>query len=63
MLSVSCAHLLEFLEQEPVPFEVLQDRLQSFLGDADGQEVSDLAHEIVDTLSKIGIIETLEEAS
>ena len=63
MLSASCAFVLGVLEQGPIPFEALHQRLQSFVGDADQQEVSDLAHEIVDTLSKIGIIETLEEAS
>ena len=63
MLSASCAFVLEVLAQGPVPFEALHQRLQSFVGDVDGQVVSDLAHEIVDTLGKIGIIETLEEAS
>ena len=63
LLSAPCAHLLEVLEQGPVPFDVLQDRLQLFASDADAQEVSDLAHEIVSTLTRIGIIETVEDAS
>ena len=63
MLSAPCAHLLEVLEQGPVQFEVLRDRLQLFADDADAQEVSDLAHEIVSTLTRIGIIETVEDAS
>ena len=54
--------MLEVLEQGPYPFEVLKDRLQSFVGGAHAQEVSDLAHEIVDTLTRIGIIETVEDA-
>ena len=63
MLSVACAFVLGVLEQGPVSFEALHQRLRSFVGDADRQEISDLAHEIVDTLSKMGIIETLEDAS
>lgn len=63
LLSSSCALVLGVLEQGPVPFSVLQDHLQAFAGDADSQEVSSLAQEIVDTLSKMGIIETLEDAS
>lgn len=41
---------------------MLQDRLKSFVGDAAAQEVSDLTREIVDTLSRIGVIETVEDA-
>lgn len=63
LLSAHSAHLLEILEQGPVPFEGLRDRLQLFVGDVDGEDVASLAHEIVDTLSRIGIIETLEDAS
>ena len=62
LLSAACSHMLEVLEQGPYPFEMLKDRLQSFVGDAHAQEVSDLAHEIVDTLTRIGIIETVEDA-
>ena len=63
LLSAPCAHLLEVLEQGSIPFDVLQDRLLLFASDADAQEVSDLAHEIVSTLTRIGIIETVEDAS
>lgn len=63
LLSAHSAYVLEFLEQGPVPFEELRDRLQLFAGDVDGEDVASLAHEIVDTLSRIGIIEILEDAS
>ena len=63
MLSASCAFVLGVLEQGPVPFSALQDYLQAFAGDADSQEVSGLAQEIVDTLIRMGMIETLEDAS
>lgn len=62
LLSAPCAYLLEVLEQGPHPFELLTDHLHSFAGEADAQEVSDIAHEIVDTLSRIGVIETHEDA-
>ena len=63
LLSAPCAYLLGILDQGPVPFEVLKDRLQSFAGDADAQDVSDLTHEIVSTLAEIGVIEVLGDAS
>ena len=63
LLNIPCAHLLEVLEMGPMSFDGLQDRLQSFVGDVAAQEVSDLAHEIVSTLTRIGIIETVEDAS
>lgn len=63
LLSNSCTLVLGVLEQGPTPFQVLQDRLQSFAGKAEPQEVLALTHEIVDTLSKMGIIETIEDAS
>ena len=63
LLNAPCAHLLEVLEQGSAPLKALQDRLQTFAGNVDGQEASDLTQEIVDTLSRMGIIETLEDAS
>ena len=62
LLNIPCAHLLEVLELGKTSFDVLQDRLKSHVGDADAQEVSDLTREIVDTLSRIGVIETVEDA-
>lgn len=62
LLSNSCAFALGVVEQGPTTFQVLQDRLQTFAGEADPQEVLVLAHEIVDKLSKMGILEILEDA-
>ena len=62
MLNPFCARVLDVLENAPASREVLTKLLHDFLPDAQGQEISSLLEEIVDTLSRIGAIETVEDA-
>lgn len=55
--------MLDVLEQGTASQEALVHCLRESLPDVQVQEVSSLLEEVIDTLSRIGVIETLEDAS
>lgn len=60
LLSEPCALVLSLLDQGTVSAEKLHDELSLAMEEAEDLLVSDLLREILDTLSKIGLIETHE---
>lgn len=63
MLNALCARVLDVLEQGTASQEALVHCLRESLPDVQVHEVSSLLEEVIDTLSRIGVIETLEDAS
>lgn len=63
LLNASCAYVLDVLDQGPTSQQQLAKLLQQSLSGAGANEVSSLLEEIVDTLSRMGIVETLENTS
>lgn len=63
LLNVSCAYVLDTLGQGPTSQQQLAKLLQDSLPGSGIIEVSSLLEEIVDTLSRMGIVKTLENTS
>lgn len=63
MLSPLAARVLDSLGESEKSTSALIEAMELHLVGASGVEVSDLIDEVVDGLSRIGVIETLEEAS
>jgi len=60
LLSEPCALVLSVLERGVASVDTLQAELRQAIEDADDDQVAALLHEILDTLGKIGLIETFE---
>lgn len=63
LLNAYCARVVGVLEQGPALQDALMQSLQEFLPDAQVQDLSSLLDEILDTLSRIGIVEATENTS
>jgi PqqD family protein of HPr-rel-A system len=63
LLNAPCAFVLGALERNPASANDLTRQMQEFVDDAQPQEVTKLVHEIIDRLSRIGMIEAVEDAS
>lgn len=63
LLNAPCTFVLGVLERSSASAGELIGRMQEALNDAEPQEVSHLVQEVVDQLSRIGMIEALEDAS
>lgn len=60
LLSEPCALVLCVLECGVASDDALHAQLRQAIEDADDDQVAELLHEILDTLGKIGLIETFE---
>jgi len=63
LLTAPCAHVLGLLEQGPASFGALHTELHWLLDGTEDQDVLSLLGQIVDTLGKIGLIESCEDVS
>ena len=54
---------MERVTREPTSFNSLRRELQDLMGDAEDDEVIRLLHEVLGSLSKIGLIQSHEEVS
>lgn len=61
LLSPAGSYLLERLESGPMPFQALVDEFLSLSDDLDQEEVAELLMEIIQSIHKIGLIESVEK--
>lgn len=63
LLTAPCAHILGVLEYGQASHAALRRELASLLTEAEEHEVMSLLSQIIETLGKIGLIESREEVS
>lgn len=63
LLSIPCTHVLELLEQSPTSSQALHDSFQALLTGLEEEEVQAQLAQILETLSKLGVIEAFEDVS
>lgn len=63
LLSSAGVFLLEYLKSGPVTLQTLTDEFLSLSDDLGQEEVSDLLGDIIRSMRKIGLIETVENPS
>lgn len=60
LLSPACSLLLERLASGPVSVQTFSDELLSLSDDLEQEEIANLLGEVIQSIRKIGLIETVE---